>query len=89
MLENIERHGTRFARVHVPGVFARPAERLAGNTLHPFRINLARLPEIEFRGREIVADDPNEFDRRKEARAERGVGSGPAHQVGVFFQLEF
>ena len=61
----------------------------AGNPLHPFRIDLARLPEIELRGRKIVAHDANQFYRRKETRAERRVGGRSAQEIGVFFYRSF
>ena len=89
MLEDIQRHRARLARVHVPGIFARPAESFPGHALHAFRVDLARFPEVEFRRRKIVADDADEFHRRKKARAERGVGSGAAEQVGVLLHRSF
>ena len=32
----------------------------------------------------IIADYSDEIDRRKKTRADRGVGSGAAEQIGVF-----
>ena len=78
VLENIQCDRARLARVHVPRVFARPAKRFARDPLDSGGIDLARLPEIEFRLRKIVADDADKFHRRKEARAQGSVGGRTA-----------
>ena len=56
MFEDIQRHRARFARVHVPGVFARPAERLALDALDAFAIDVARFPKGKLALGKIVAD---------------------------------
>ena len=89
MFENIERHGTRLARVHVPRVFARPAKRFPVTRCTPSASILRDFQKLEFRCREIVADDADEFDRRKETRTEGGVGCGAPQQIGVFFHWSF
>src|SRR5687767_10099785 len=89
MLEDIQRHGTRLARIHVPGVFARPTEGFAGHALNAFRIDLARLPKIKLRRRKIVAHDADQFYGRKETRAERRIGGRSAQEIGVFFYRSF
>ena len=47
------------------------------------------FPELEFAFGKIIADHADEFDRRKKTRAERGVGSGAAELIGVFFHGGF
>ncbi len=89
IFEDIERDRFCFAGVEIPGVFARPAERLARDLLHSGRIDVARFPEIEFRFWKIIADHSDEIDRSKKAGADRGVGSGTAELIGVFFDRGF
>ena len=89
MLEDIERDRTRLARVHVPGVFARPAKRFPLHALHAADVDLARFPKVKFRFRKIVADHADQIHWRKEARAQRRVGGRTAELIGVFFDRRF
>src|SRR5438874_457488 len=78
MLENIQRHRAGLTRIQVPRIFARPAESLSFDLLHPFRINFALFPKIELGRWKITSDNTDESYWRKETRAERCVGGGSA-----------
>ena len=53
-------------RIHVPMVEAAPPEALAGPPLESGKIRASVAEEVEFVHRVVVADDPDELDRREQ-----------------------
>ena len=88
-LENIQLHRAGLARVHVPHVFAGPAEGFSGNNLQAFEVDAAAAEEVDVLLREILADDADEAYRRETRCGNGAVGSGAAEEVFVFGELSF
>ena len=87
--DNIERDRAGLAGVHIPHVFAGPAEGLARIALHAFEVDAALLQKVPMVGREIFADDGHEVDRREIPGGHRGVGSRAAEKIETFLDRRF
>ena len=88
-LEDIEGDRAGFAGVHVPHVFAGPAEGFPRGTLHAFEVDPALLEEVPVVGREVVAHDSHEIDRGKVTGGDGGVGRGAAEKIETFLDGSF
>ena len=84
MFKYIELDAAGRARVEVGVVFPGPAKGFAGGDLQPAKVDLAAAEKFHVRFREILADDAHEVDAGEEARADGGIGSRAAEQIGVF-----
>ena len=87
--KNIERDGAGLAGVHVPHVFARPAEGFAGCALHAIEIDAAALQKIPMLGGKVFADDADEIDRGKIAGGDGGVGGRSTEEIKTLFDGSF
>ena len=88
-LENIQLHRAGLSGVHVPHVFARPAEGFPGNDLEAGEIDLAIAEKFDMLLREILADDADEADGREVRCGNGAVGSGATEEIFVFGELGF
>ena len=75
--EDVELRVERGPRPQVLRVATAPPERLAGHPLDAGCVDASRLQQLEMRGREVVAHDPDDPHVREERRGQRGVGCGP------------
>src|SRR2546421_12231782 len=64
-LEHTKFRRQRPAIIHVHFIFARPMKGLATRRLQSFKINAVTAIQLNVAPGEIVADDADQFDRRK------------------------
>ncbi len=89
VFENIQGHRTGLPGVHVPHVFAGPAECLPGNSLETFEIDTTLAEEIDVFTGKVLANDANEVHWAEIGGRDSSVGSGATEQVLMLGELGF
>ena len=89
MLEHIQGHRAGFAGVHVPHIFARPAECLSRHDLEAAEINPATAEEVDVLFGKIFSHDANKFDGAEIRCGDGPVGGRAAEEVFVLGELGF
>src|ERR1700751_4663097 len=89
ILKHVEFDAQGLALVHIPFILARPPERAPFDDLQALNIDPARLEQLDMLFWKIIAHNPNEVNRRQQARSNRCIRRRATKQFMVLFQFCF